>query len=84
MTLFIAVFLPKTSFSHLKNNTYKIFSSREEMLILNITLYDLNIESYWVFLGGLFCFVLFLFLFLALLTQWTGVGNWENNTEILN
>ena len=54
------------------------------MLILNITLYDLNIESYWVFLGGLFCFVLFLFLFLALLTQWTGVGNWENNTEILN
>ena len=27
------------------------------MLILNITLYDLNIESYWVFLGGLFWFV---------------------------
>ena len=52
------------------------------MLILNKTLYDLNIERYWGFGGG--CLFLFLFLFLALLTQWTGVGNWENNTEILN
>ena len=51
------------------------------MLILNKTLYDLNIESYWGFGGG--CLFVFVFVF-GSVDSVDGVGNWENNTEILN